>query len=94
MPVVDSAKYPPVALLAGLPCEIQLSQLPDPRNMREVMAATDADGWRDAISKEMANLKSHDVYELVPCVPGMRTLRLGWVLHRKFKNGVFEKDKA
>ena len=46
------------------------------------------------MGKEMANLKAHDVYELVPRKPGMRTLRLGWVLHCKFKNGVFEKNKA
>ena len=23
----------------------------------------------------------------------MRTLKLGWVLHRKFKNGLFEENK-
>ena len=40
------------------------------------------------------NLKSHDVYELILCAIGMRTLRLGWVLHRKFKNGSFDKNKA
>jgi hypothetical protein len=58
------------------------------------MKAPDADGWRDAMRKEMDNLRSHDVYELVLRVPGMRTLRLGWVLHRKFRNGVFDKNKA
>jgi len=61
------------------------SQLPDPRNVREAMAAPDADGWKDAMTKEMNNLKSHDVYELMLHTPGMRTLRLGWILHRKFK---------
>ena len=93
-PVVDSAEYLSVALSSGLPGGIQLSQVPDPQNVREAMAAPDADGWSDAMGKEMANLNSHDVYELVPRVPGMRTLRLGWVLHRKFKNGVFEKNNA
>ena len=58
------------------------------------MAAPDADEWVVTMGKEMANLKAHDVYELVPRKPRMRTLRLGWVLHRKFKNGVFEKNKA
>jgi hypothetical protein len=58
------------------------------------MAAPDADKWKDVMGREIANLKAHDVYELVPRKPGMRTLRLGWVLHRKFKNGVFEKNKA
>jgi hypothetical protein len=42
----------------------------------------------------MENLKAHDVYELVPRTRDMRTLGLGWVLHRKFKNGVFEKNKG
>ena len=42
----------------------------------------------------MENLKSHSVYQLIPHRPSMRTLRLGWVLHRKFQNGVFNKHKA
>ena len=46
------------------------------------------------MDREMQNLKSHDVYELMPRTSGMRTLRLGWVLHRKFKNGVFDKIKG
>jgi hypothetical protein len=58
------------------------------------MAAQDADGWKEAMNKEMANPKPHDVYELVPSVRGLRTLKLGWMLHRKFKNGVFDKNKA
>jgi hypothetical protein len=58
------------------------------------MAAHDADGWKEAMNKEMATLKLHDVYELVPRVRGLRTLKLGWVVHRKFKNGVFDKNKV
>ena len=38
--------------------------------MRKVMAAPDADGWRDDIDREMRNLESHDVYELVPGATG------------------------
>jgi hypothetical protein len=57
------------------------------------MASPDADGWKDAMDREMKTLKDHDVYELVPRTNGMRTLKLGWVLHRKFKNGIFEKKK-
>ena len=41
------------------------------------------------MDQEIANLKSHNVYELVPRTNGMWTLKLGWVFHRKFKNGVF-----
>ena len=40
------------------------------------MAAPDADRWKEDMDQEMANLKSHNVYELVPRVPGMRTLPL------------------
>ena len=72
----------------------QLSQLPDPRNVREVMAAPDADEWKEAMDREMENLKSHNVYELVPRTNGMRTLKLGWVLHRKFKISLFERSKG
>ena len=43
---------------------------------------------------EMQNLKSHGVYTLIPRRPGMHTLRLGWVLHHKFQNAVFDKNKA
>ena len=45
-----------IAFSASLAGGIQLSQLPDP----------DAEGWRDAMDREMQNLKSHDVYELGP----------------------------
>jgi len=51
------------------------------------MASPDADGWTNSMDQEMANLKSHDVYELV-------TLKLGGVFHRKFKNDDFEKNKG
>jgi hypothetical protein len=46
------------------------------------------------MDSEMAKLKRYDVYDLVPHADGVRTLRLGWVLHWKFKNGTFEKSKA
>ena len=84
----------PVVFSAGLPGGIQLSQLPDPRSARKAMAAPDADGWKEAMDWEMKNLESHDIYDLVPHAPGMCTLCLGWVLHRKFKNSTFEKNKA
>ena len=48
----------------------------------------------DVMDQEMANLKSHNVYELVPRTNGMRTLKLGWVFHRKFKSGVFKRIRA
>ena len=94
MLVLDDDVHSPIAFSAGLPGGIQLSQLPDPRSVCEAMVAPDAEGWRDAMDQEMENLKSHDVYELVPQVSGMRTLPLSWVLHRKFRNGVFEKNKG
>ena len=58
------------------------------------MVSPDADGWKDVMDQEMANLKSHDYYELVPRMNDMRTLKRGWVFHRKFKSGVFEKKKG
>ena len=82
------------AFSADLSGGIQWSQLPDPRSIRETMAAPDAEGWRDAMDQEMQSPKSHGVYEFVPRTSGMRTLRLGWVLHRKFKNRVFDKNKG
>ena len=66
MLILDEAPHPLIGLLADLPSGIQLSKLPDPRSVREAMAAPDADGWKDAMDQKMSNLKSHDVYELVP----------------------------
>ena len=82
-----------VVFLAGLPGGIQLLSLPDPHSVCKAMAAPDVDGWKDAMDREMENLHTHDVYEMVPCVPSMHTLCLGWVLHQKFKNRIFEKNK-
>ena len=84
----------PVAFSAGLPGGIQLSNLPDPHSVCKAMASPDSDNWKVAMNNKMLNLKLHDVYNLVPHQPSMRTLRLGWVLHHKFQNGVFDKNKA
>ena len=43
------------------------------------------------MDRKMLNFKSRDICELVPHVPSMRTLRIGWVLHC---NGIFEKNRA
>jgi len=94
VPTLDGAAHPPIAFSAGLPPGIQLSQLPDPRSAREAMASPNADEWQDSMDQEMGDLKSHDVYGLVPRMNGMRTPKLGWVFHRKFKNSVFEKNKG
>ena len=42
------------------------------------MAAPDADEWKEAVDREKKNLKSHDVYELLPRTNDTRTLKLGW----------------
>ena len=94
MLILDEEAHPPIAFSAGLPGDIQLSQLPNPCSVREAMVSPDTDGWKDAMDQEMANLKSHDVYELVLHTNSMQTLKLGWVFHRKFKNRVFEKNKG
>ena len=46
------------------------------------------------MDKEMVTLKYHDIYKVVLKVKGVRTFELGWVLHQKFKNTVFDKNKA
>ena len=61
--------------------------------LHEAMAAPDAGGWNDAVDREMNNFASYDAHELVPPALGMRTL-CWMVLHRKCKNGSFEKNKA
>ena len=38
------------------------------------MVAPDADGWKDAVDREMQNPASYHVCELVPPAPDMRTL--------------------
>ena len=83
-----------VAFSARLPGVMLLSQLLDLHSLHEALAAPDANDWRNAMDCEMENLHAHDVYELVPRVSGARTICLGWVLHQKFKNGTFDKNKA
>ena len=83
-----------VAFSAGPSGGVQLSHLPDPRSVREAMAAPDADGWMVAMDLKMESLWSHDVFDPFPRASDMRTLRLGWVLHRNFKDGSFDKNKA
>jgi len=46
------------------------------------------------MDKVMQTFKSHDSPKLIPHILGMRTLRIGWVLRWKFKNGIVEKNKA
>ena len=41
------------------------------------------------MDREMENLKSYDVYELMP-----RTFKLGWVLQWKSRIGLFERNKG
>ena len=53
MLVLDDDTHSPIAFSAGLPGDVQLSQLPDPRSVREAIAAPDAEGWRDATDREM-----------------------------------------
>lgn len=65
-----------LAFSVRLPNGIQFSQAQDPCSVREAMAAPDADGWMEPMDREMENLRNHDVYDLVPCAPGMRTIRL------------------
>ena len=94
MLILDNNSHSPIAFSAGLPDGIQLSQLPDPCSVCKAMAAPDAEGWKDAMDREMKILKSHDVYELVPHASSMQTLPFSWVLHRKFRNGIFEKNEG
>ena len=48
MLVLDNDAHSPIAFSAGISSGVQLSQLPDPRSVREAMAALGAEGWRDA----------------------------------------------
>ena len=85
---------PSVAFLGRLPGAMLLSQLPDPHSLCKVLVVPDPDDWHNVMDCKMENLHAHDIYELVPCVSGAHTIRLGWVLHWKFKNGTFDKNKA
>jgi hypothetical protein len=91
MLVLYNAYHLPVTSPAVLFGGIQLSQPPDPRNGREAMAAPEAAGWMEAVDEEMMNLEFHNLYELVPRAFDTCTLGLGWVLHQKFKDGIFKK---
>ena len=94
MLILDEAEHPLIAFYRVFSWSTQLSQLPDPCNVREAMAALDADEGKEAVDRKMEHLNSYDVYELVPRMKGMRTLKLGCVLHRKFKIVLFERNKG
>jgi len=46
------------------------------------------------MDKVIQTFNSHDIPKQIPHVLGMRTLRIGWILRWKFKNGIFGKNKA
>ena len=71
-----------------------LLQLPDPRSLCKVLAVPDANDWHNVMDHKMENLHAHDIYELVPHASGAHTICLSWVLHWKFKNGTFNKNKV
>src|SRR5258706_652941 len=83
-----------VAFSAGLLGGIQLLRMPDPRSVQEAMASPDAEGWCDAMDREMENIRLHNMYELVPHACDTQSIHLRWVLHCKFKNGTFDRNKA
>ena len=83
-----------IAFSAWLPGVMLLSQLPDPHSLCEVLVAPDTNDWCDMMDHKMENLHAHNVYELVPHASGACTIRLGWVLHQKFKNSTFDRNKA
>jgi len=90
--VIDSAEDTPLAISAeaGLPSRVRLSELLDPWIIvRDAIPAPTLMDGKEAMDREMASLKSRDVYELVPCVGSLRALNLHWVQHLGFKNGVF-----
>ena len=78
---LNEAAHPPIAFPACLPSGFQLSQLLDPRSVREAMVSPHADAQKGDMDQGIASFKFHDVCELVPRVNRMRTLKLGWVFH-------------
>ena len=85
---------PSITFLAWLPGTVLLSQLLDPDSLCKALAVPDADDWCNVMDCKMENLCAHNIYELVPHVSGACTIHLSWVLHQKFKNGTFDKNKA
>ena len=79
--------------LTVVPCSFSMRQRILQSRFRPVYLAL-ADQWKEEMDQEMEGLKSHGVYELVPRINGMRTLKLGWVLHQMSKNNLFERNKG
>ena len=81
--------------LTVVPCSFSMRQRILQSRLRPFyLALALADQWKEEMDQEMEGLKSHEVYELVPRMNGMRTLKLGWVLHRMAKNSLFERNKG
>jgi len=64
-----------------------------PKTYRAALDAEDAEQWKEAISKEMASMESHEVFTFVEKVPeGASTIGNHWVMGRELMaNGTIDK---
>ena len=74
---------------------VKQRDVPEPRNYKDVINSEFAEFWNEAIQSELANLKSHDIWEFVDLPPGRRCIDTTWRFRVKpTKSGLIDKLKA
>jgi hypothetical protein len=67
----------------------------DPTSYKDAMSRPNFADWKAAMLKEIASLKAHGTWEVVPRKPGHTPISSKWVLKTKYKNdGRIDKYKA
>ena len=74
---------------------VKQRDVPEPRNYKDVVNSEFAEFWNEAIQAELANLKSHEIWEFVDLPPGRKCIDTTWRFRCKpTKTGLIDKFKA
>ena len=74
---------------------VKARDFPEPRNFKDVINSEYKELWNEAIQTELANLKSHGIWEWTNLPPGRRCIDTTWRFRTKpTKNGLIDKLKA
>lgn len=72
-----------------------ISNIDEPRTVREAMGMHDVDSWMEAMNEEMEALKKNATWNLVPFPEGQKPIGCKWVFKKKLGlDGSVEKYNA
>ena len=74
---------------------LHTSQIPTPKRFKDAVSGEFKKYWLEAIAREVANLKEHEVFEWVPAPPGRKLIDSNWAWKVKTNDkGQVSKFKA